>query len=79
MEEFFTEWTPNDIKWLILMILVSSWVLWLGYRHYKEEKEKPWLTSPTRKFYDYTRYGVALILLLASGYGLIKRLYLAIF
>ncbi|MCK5443539.1 MAG: hypothetical protein KAJ23_16760 [Maribacter sp.] len=80
MWEFFTEWSSDDPKWLVVLILVGGWGVWMGYRNHRDEEKHPWIKgSAIEDFRDNTRTVVFALALLYGFFELLRRLFLSIF
>ncbi|WP_350289178.1 hypothetical protein [uncultured Croceitalea sp.] len=78
MMEFLTDWSLDDPKWLVILMLIGGWVFWSQLSFTLKHGYNSWIERP----YSLINWLRAIIGVLMFLYGLIeflKRLYLAIF
>jgi hypothetical protein len=80
MWEALTDWSEDDPKWLVIIIIIGAWGIWMGYRNWKHEEKIPWIKgSAIESIRDNIRtifFGLIFI------YGFIeffRRLFIAFF
>ncbi len=79
MWEFFTEWSENDPKWIVVFIIVGGWISWTGYRDYKRERKNTPFKMTAHNTLNMGRDIGGFLLFLVGTIELLRRLYLVIF
>ncbi len=79
MWEALTDWSENDPKWYVLMILMGAFGVWLGNYNNKHDEKYPERASMRFTIRNNGRTIIFAFAFLIGVLGLLRRLYLAIF